>query len=303
VFELGFFRHDHWREFPPCLVRVALTMENWPNDKQIRLVDELLAAGFSVLPALRTRVGAGRAPADMDMRHQLEAGGVYSRRYWEWCRDIQQTWPSISLVLIENEINDPLPDGGDWAGTVDEYIRLCITAKTVFPKVADGGLQPKALFWCSGWGRPEYQDFECKHVGLKRYMEIKEAAEQDPRVIRCKEFLEADFHQWVDVANFNYAHGFDVMNLIVQFLRACANRKPVMCGGFGCAAPYAELSPEAEIERREALLRELGVSPRILISLDGKKDDRFVTALVDSEGRLKKKNAAAFRRLLEGGGM
>jgi hypothetical protein len=282
IHHLGAFRFDGFTELlRPCVIRAAACMQDWPDKGQIRTVDTALKAGFSVILNLRTK---------------NQSPGKITDGYQAWCKDIRKRWPSIELVMVENEPNSP----HDWADGPEAYIEQLRKTKEACHEwiVADGGLQPKALFWSMGPTRKQIEAFYARELPDRKVRELTDEAVADPRTINCMALIGKRMHQWVDRANFHYAHGFYALADVIDYLKT-ASHQPLMCSGYGCAQMYQQVRPWAEITRRTWLLYDMEVSPMVLMTVEGKKDDRMITALQDDRGEPKRRNLATFNNLVE----
>lgn len=338
---IGFFHFDRYRELDRKFlsgapVRVAITWDQfeprsgvwkWDNKQAIQ-IDDLVENGHSVIPcirsksdwAVRLKADCGSAPKDMDVTSPLKEGVSYSETYYRFIHEIAKHFPELAIVCIENEINDPIPSGGDWGGTVDEYFRLVLTAKKAFHdinprvRIADGGMQPQALYALTlneyvEKGRLDealtlYERMEGKETTEKKLRKEIKQAFGDPRVRRAADFINAGLYQWVDVANFHWQHRIEALPEVVEYLRRklplvdVLTVKSLMCNAYGATAKIAS-TPELaarEILTKTTRLLSLGVCPVLLMN---EKGDRIATSLVDSKGNLNQENVAAFNQVCD----
>ncbi len=345
---IGFFQFDGYQKlnsayFSNAPVRIAISWRQFEpepgefifdaSNKQAQKIDELIKNGFTVIPSIRAKskwaveqiavvadstVKAGSealcasAPLDMERTKPLREGESYSKSYYRFVRTIAEHYKGkFPIVVIENEINDPIPEGGDWCSGVDEYLRLVLTAKKAFRDVdpavliADGALQPRPLLWLTideylqrgdrTAALHLYSLLEGKQISYEQLLAEKEIVFSEPRVAKAKEFIAAGLYQWVDIGNFHYVHHPDALADMVTFLRKDAPpQKPFMTGGFGAARKNVEDENQAAKEIIYSITRlfALRISPVVLTTLPG--NDRVVTSLVDMEGQLKPLNVRAF---------
>lgn len=330
-------------------VRLAITwslFEQKPekfdfDNKQAKKIDEYLKNGYAVIPAIRAKSKwavvkpiagdekgesgendsgepagtddqCASAPFDMDHQKPLTEGESYSETYYRFVQKLAEHYKGkFPIVVIENEINDPIPEGGDWCGTVDEYIRLVLTAKKAFHdvdptvRIADGALQPRPLMWLviDEYLRASqvdeatrlYQLIEQETLTLDQLEQKRNEAFREPRITRAQEFIDADLHQWLDIANFHYLHHPNGLEDIVSYLRRhMPDGKPLMTTAYGRSNRYVTGDAEAakEIVRGGAHLLALNVSPAILMTRPG-GNDRVTTAMTDTDGNLKMLNKNA----------
>ncbi|MCD6408125.1 hypothetical protein J7L87_03645 [bacterium] len=128
---------------------------NW-KAAPLRKIDYILKKGIKVVPVIRT-VGANWAlkyperkssspPKDLNSSFHPEYG--YSRSYYNFVYTVAKRYKGkFPIVVIENEVTAR----GFWNGTMDEYIKVLITAKKALKdaepeiKIADSGLA--SLCW------------------------------------------------------------------------------------------------------------------------------------------------------------
>src|SRR3989344_2304955 len=326
-----------WQQFEPEPGTFVFNARN----KQARKIEEFIKNGYTVIPSIRAKskwavepvtVAAdsgvqkkgklnlkggsedlcASAPLDLDRTKPLREGESYSETYYRFVRAIAERYKGkFPIVVIENEINDPIPEGGDWCSGVDEYLRLVLTAKKAFRdvdpavRIADGALQPRPLLWLTiedylkmsnrTAALRVYSLLEGKQISYEQLLAEKETVFSEPRVAKAKEFIAKGLYQWVDIGNFHYVHHPDALADMVSFARKNAPpKKPFMSDGFGAARKNVKDENQAAKEIIYSITRllALDINPIVLTTVPG--NDRVVTSLIDMQGNLKPLNIHAF---------
>jgi len=323
-----------WQQFEPEPGTFIFDTSN----KQAQKIEEFIKDGYTVIPSIRAKSKwavepvvvvtdseekpkqlkggsenlCASAPLDLDRTKPLREGESYSETYYRFVRAIAEQYKGkFPIVVIENEINDPIPEGGDWCSGVDEYLRLVLTAKKAFRdvdpavRIADGALQPRPLLWLTiedylkmsnrTAALRVYSLLEGKQISYEQLLAEKETVFSEPRVAKAKEFIAKGLYQWVDIGNFHYVHHPDALADMVSFVRKNAPpKKPFMSDAFGAARKNVNDENQAAKEIIYSITRllALDINPILLMTVPG--NDRVVTSLIDMQGNLKPLNIHAF---------
>jgi len=307
-----------------CPVRVGLEwgqIEPEPgrfdwNGRQARLVDELLGAHFRPMPALRcrsawatepsdtARASASGPPKDLKRSTALQSGSSYSASYARFVTAVVQRWPSLEWLVIDNEPNDPRDQ---WSGTVDDYLRLVVTACTAAREhtgasICDGGLQGDALTWIVISQHVEREQREralAYHAAalgeqltwpdLRKRLKRKRSR---PAVSRAVELTDSGLYQYVDAVNFHHYQLPAGLAGMVEMLRSRAGDRPLVCNEFGIKEQFAETAAEAArlMTLKCDEFSALGVAPALWFTRPGEEGNNRA-AVVTADGQLVRETA------------
>jgi len=326
---IGFFYFKEFTELPKeyvkdSPVRVAVEWELFEprpgkfdfdpkTNKQAAKIQDVLEYDLRITPVFRARSPWASEPVvnpkcvspplDLDRKSPIKAGGSYSKTYDQFVKRIAEYYKGkFNVAVIENEINNP---NCDWLGSVDDYLRLFLTAqnalKAVDPNVmvADGAIQSRPLAWLVydqyiKDGNPQAaQNFLQKAFGKRANKELADRGEIEDRVSRAKEFLQSDLYKLVDMANFHYYLLSDGIPEVIEFLRKRIDKKPLMTDGIGIRKVYMPDVDGAAQEIVKKYARFLpGVSPTQWYTQPD--DGSHIGALVDVDNNIVPETFNAF---------
>ncbi|RLF33245.1 MAG: hypothetical protein DRN08_05660 [Thermoplasmata archaeon] len=251
------------------------------NPPVFKRIDECLGMGIEVIPVIRTRgadwaleessKNVSRAPLDLEENFNSQYG--YSKSYYKFIEKIARRYKGkFKIVVIENEATSKK----FWASSIEDYIKILITAKKAFKdvdphvKIADSGI---ASF---GWGiliidellkqgreQEAFQFYKIyfKHAymkrkffepaQLKRYMNSSRIREHLKRI----RYLVSKLKDIVDVLNFHYYEAPDKFLYLLNFIKNKTGCFYVMSNELG--ARYTFDTPQRLMKAASDLVKKL----------------------------------------------
>ncbi|MCD6220291.1 hypothetical protein J7K43_07915 [Candidatus Calescamantes bacterium] len=230
---------------------------NW-NAKPLRKIDYILKKGIKVIPVVRS-VGAewalkypGRKSSSppKDLTDSFDEKYGYSRTYYNFVHEVTKRYKGkFPIVVVENEVTARC----FWLGTMEEYLKLVITAKKALKdvdsqiKVADSGVA--SLCWgilmideMVKKGKEKeafnfYKSYFSQAYGkkihsvkeLKYFLKSKTAREH----IKKLEYLLPRLRNTVDILNFHYYENSSLFPQLISFIRKKMGNIPLMNNELG----------------------------------------------------------------------
>ena len=250
------------------------------NARPLRKIDYILKKGIKVIPVIRS-VGAewalkypGRKSSSppKDLTDSFNEKYGYSRTYYNFVQGVAERYKGkFPIVVIENEVTARC----FWSGTMEEYLKLLITAKKALKdvdpqiKVADSGLA--SLCWgilmideMVKEGKEKeafnfYKSYFSQAYGkkihsvkeLKYFLRSKSAQSH----IKKAEYLLPELVDTVDILNFHYYENSSLFPQLISFIRKKMGNIPLMNNELGVRIKSG--MPERRKKASEELIKKL----------------------------------------------
>lgn len=307
-----------WGEYEPTPGAFVTDRSNRPH----REILDLLSQGMKVVPAIRAKSAwavekfgkskCSSAPKDL-VRKGWQTGTSYSATYYRFVKKIAQLYRGhISIIVIENEMND---QDDMWCSSVDDYLRLFLTAKAAFHdvdpsvQVVDGGIQGLSLNWMVVQDYLErkhpvnalefYRKYSGQNITLAELKTQLAQQERKSSFQNASALYHSRLYALGDMVNFHYYQRSEALPEVVGFLRKKAGyQKPILTNETGIKDQFtaSPLLASQEMVKKYAQYLLAGVGPVIWFSPNG-DDDKNAGALVDDNGRLIPETVGAFETI------
>ena len=250
------------------------------NARPLKKIDYILKKGIKVIPVIRS-VGAewalkypGRKSSSppKDLTDSFNEKYGYSRTYYNFVQGVAERYKGkFPIVVIENEVTARC----FWSGTMEEYLKLLITAKKALKdvgpqiKVADSGLaslcwgilmidemvkegkEKEAFNFYKSYFSQAYGKKIHSVAEMKYFLKSKSARDH----IKKAEYLLPELIDTVDILNFHYYENSSLFPQLISFIRKKMGNIPLMNNELGVRIKSG--MPERRKKASEELIKKL----------------------------------------------